>query len=202
MEYSAFLELAKENISNLIYVGDGSFETYKEDVERFEAEYEDIIKQYDLTESELFVMFMMFIKNYSDIQQQFFPLGKSTLFSRECVHQYDSFLSKVPVSVSPMHYRLERYYKIADFEQILKLGQTFICHHYLTASSTSAIFEKLGDGVKMYINRPIIDKASKAHEVFKIYNATNEYQVNFERNTRFQIDSIDKRNRIVNLTEL
>lgn len=202
MEYKEFIELAEKSIQGRIYVGEGSFQTYMDAVESFKYNHSDIMNQYGLTESEIFVMFMMMIKNYDEIQQQFFSLGRSTPFTEECKRQYDSFLSKVPVSSSSRHYRLERYYKVGDFEKLWKFRQTFVCHHYLTASSSSAIFDKLGDGVRMYINRPIIDKDSKAHEVFKIYNDTNENQVNYERNTRFQIDSVDKQNRVVVLTEL
>lgn len=202
MVYNDFLKLAKSSIQERIYVGEGSLETYRENVETFKTEHPDIIDQNELTESELFVMFMMLYKNYDEIQQQFFPLGKMSSFSKECINQYDSFLRKVPVSTNLIHYRLERYYKIGDFEKIMKQGQNFVCHHYLTASSSRTIFEKLGDGVKLYINRPIIDKKSKAHEVFKVYNDTKENQVNYERNTSFQINRVDKQNRVVELTEL
>lgn len=202
MDYKDFLELAKKSIAEGIHVGEGSFESYKEYVESYKSNHSEIIDQYDFTESELFVMFMMITKNYDEIQQQFFSSRKSTPFTKECACQYDSFLNKVPVSVSPVHYRLERYYKIADFERMWKFSQTFECHHYLTASSSSSIFEKMGDGVKLYINRPIIDKDSRAHEVFKIFNGTNENQVNYERNARFQINRVDRSNRIVILTEL
>lgn len=202
MEYKEFLELAENSIQERIYVGDGSFQTYVNAVESFKSNHSEIIDRYDLTESELFVMFMMLTKNYDEIQQQFFPLGKVTSFAKECVRQYDSFLNKVPVSVGPVHYRVDRYYKICDFERMWKLRQTFVCHHYLTVSSSSAIFDKLGDGVKLYINRPIIDKDSKAHKIYEIYNGNGENQVNFERNTRFQIDNVDKLKKVVVLTEL
>lgn len=202
MEYKEFLELANTSIQNGIHVGNGTFEEYKSYIGSFTRDYPNVIKQYGLTESELFVMFMMLYKNYDEIQQQFFPLGKMSSFSKECINQYDSFLRKVPVSTNLIHYRLERYYKIGDFEKIMKQGQNFVCHHYLTASSSRTIFEKLGDGVKLYINRPIIDKKSKAHEVFKVYNDTKENQVNYERNTYFQINRVDKQNRVVELTEL
>lgn len=202
MVYNVFLELARYSILERIHVGKGSFQTYVDAVESFKCKHLDLMKKYDLTESELFVMFMMITKNFDEIQQQFFPLGRGTTFTKECAHQYDSFLSKVPVSVSPVHYRLERYYKIADFEQMWKFRQTFVCHHYLTVSSSSAIFDKLGDGVRLYINRPIIDKASKAHEVFRVYDGNDEKQINYERNTKFQIDSVNKFKKEVVLTEI
>ena len=62
MEYSDFLKLATSSIKGRIYVGQDSFSTYKEYVYK-------IIVQYNLTESELFVMFMMLTKNYDEIQQ-------------------------------------------------------------------------------------------------------------------------------------
>ena len=202
MEYNEFLELAKTSIQNCIHVGNGTFEEYKSYIDSFTRDYPNVIKQYGLTESELFVMFMMLYKNYYEIQQQFFPLGKMSSFSKECMNQYDSFLRKVPVSTNLVHYRLERYYKIGDFERIMKQGQNFACHHYLTASSSCAIFKKLGDGLKLYINRPLVDKESKAHEVYKIFNDSRENQINYERNTKFQIDNVDKNNNTIILTEL
>ena len=63
MVYNDFLKLAKSSIQERIYVGEGSFETYRENVETFKTEHPDIIDQNELTESELFVMFMMLIKN-------------------------------------------------------------------------------------------------------------------------------------------
>ena len=202
MDYIDFLELAECSIQERIHVGNGSFETYRVDVETFKSEHPDIIEQYGLTESELFVMFMMLIKNYDEIQQQFFPLGISSQFAKECMFQYDSFLSKIPVSTNLTHYRLERYYKISDFERMRKAGQNFVCHHYLTASSSCAIFKKLGDGLKLYINRPLVDKESKAHEVYKIFNDSRENQINYERDTKFQIDNVDKNTKTIILTEL
>lgn len=200
MEYGAFLELARSSIQECIYVGNGSFETYRENVETFKSEHPDIIKQYGLTESELFVMFMMLIKNFGEIQQCA-SSGRGTLFTQECVRQYDSFLSKIPVTTNSTFYRLERYYNVGDFDKIRKTGKNFVCQHYLTVSSSSSIFKKMGDGVKLYINKRLIGN-SKAHDVFKIYNQTGENQINFERGTKFQIDSVDKKNNTVILTEL
>ena len=202
MKYCDFLDLAKHSIQERIHVEKGSFETYRENVDLFKSEHFDIMKQYGLTDSELFVMFMMLIKNYDEIQQQFFPLGKASQFANECMLQYDSFLSKIPVPISPTHYRLERYYKIGDFERMWKTGQNFVCRHYLTASSSHSIFTKFGEGIQLYINRPLINKKSKAHEVFKIFNDTSENQISYERNTKFQIDNIDKNNKTIILTEL
>ena len=84
MEYSAFLELARSSIQGSIYVGNGSYDTYRENVETFKTEHPDIIEQYGLTESELFVMFMMLIKNYDEIQQCA-SSGNGTQFAKECV---------------------------------------------------------------------------------------------------------------------
>ena len=69
MEYKEFLELAKSSIQERIYVGEGSFQTYVDAVESFKLEHSDIIKQYCLTESELFVMFMMITKNFDEASE-------------------------------------------------------------------------------------------------------------------------------------
>ena len=69
MEYNDFLDLAEKSMKERIYVGQSSFSTYKEYVDKFKNEHPEIIAQYDLTESELFVMFMMLTKNYDEIQQ-------------------------------------------------------------------------------------------------------------------------------------
>ena len=62
MEYNDFLELAKGSIQDRIYVGQGSFPHTRERL-KVQNEHPDIIEQYELTESELFVMFMMLTKN-------------------------------------------------------------------------------------------------------------------------------------------
>ena len=105
MVYNDFLKLAKSSIQERISVGEGSFETYRENVETFKTEHPDIIDQNELTESELFVMFMMLTKNYDEIQQCA-SSGKGSQFAKECVRQFDSFLSKVPRSKSDMFYRV------------------------------------------------------------------------------------------------
>ena len=46
MEYRDFLELAMGSIKERIHVGNGSFDTYREDVEMFKSDHPDIIDQY------------------------------------------------------------------------------------------------------------------------------------------------------------
>lgn len=196
MEYSDFLELARSSIQESIYVGNGSFGSYRENVETFKTEHPDIIDQNELTESELFVMFMMLTKNYDEIQQCA-SSGKGSQFAKECVRLYDSFLSKVPRSKSDMFYRVDQYQRIENFIN----NSTYDCNHYLTASTICPDFKNYQNEVKYVICRRLIGK-TKAHEVFKICNANNEFQVNFERNTKFEIDYVDKKDKTVRLKEL
>lgn len=196
MEYSAFLELARSSIQGSIYVGNGSYDTYRENVETFKTEHPDIIDQYGLTESELFVMFMMLIKNYDEIQQCA-SSGNGTQFAKECVCQYDSFLSKVPISTNNIFYRADMYTRIENFEK----RAFYTCEHFLTASTSPSIFDNYQNCVKLIINKRIIGN-SKAHDVFGVFEINGEKQVNFERNTKFQINNIDKTNKIVELTEI
>ena len=196
MGYNDFLELAKDSIQNCIYVDKGSFHYYKERVNDFTKEYSDIIRLYNLTEAELFVMFMMLTKNYDKIQQCALS-GSGTVFDKECVRLFDSFLSKVPRSNFHMFYRVDKYQRIGNFIN----RSVYDCNHYLTTSINYSILENYQYGVKLIIHRRLIGE-TKAHEVFKIYNVNNENQVNFERDTRFQIESVDKQNKVVVLTEL
>ena len=196
MEYQEFLKLAKASIRNCIQVGGGSYVTYKKCVETFMKDSYPIAQQYDLTESELFVMFMMVIKNYSEIQDQFITRTVNQ-FTKECASQFDSFLQKIPRSASSVFYRVDKYQSIGNFVN----KSTYQCEHYLTASTSHSVFDKFADGVKFVINKRLIGE-TKAHEIFKIYNANQEYQVNFERNVKFRIDSIDRKDKIVMLTEL
>lgn len=196
MEYRDFLELAMGSIKERIHVGNGSFDTYREDVEMFKSEHPDIIEQYGLTESELFVMFMMLIKNYDEIQQCA-SSGNGTSFDKECVRQYDSFLNKIPISTSNTFYRADMYTRIENFEK----RASYICEHFLTASTSPSIFDKYQNCVKQIINKRIRGM-SKAHDVFRVFEVKGEKQVNFKRNTKFQIDNIDKKNKVVELTEI
>ena len=196
MEYKEFLELAKSSIKKRIYVGQGSFSSYMEYVGKFKNEYEGIIARYDLNESELFVMFMMLTKNFDEIQQCA-SSGKGSQFAKECVRLFDSFLSKVPRSKSDMFYRVDQYQRIENFIN----NTTYDCNHYLTASTICPDFKNYQNEVKFVICRRLIGK-TKAHEVFKICNANNEFQVNFERNTKFEIDYVDKKDKTVRLKEL
>lgn len=196
MEYKEFLELAKSSIKKRIYVGQGSFSSYMEYVGKFKNEYEGIIARYDLNESELFVMFMMLTKNFDEIQQCA-SSGKGSQFAKECVRLFDSFLSKVPRSKSGMFYRVDQYQRIENFINT----SIYDCNHYLTVSTNSSVLENYQHGVKFFIHRRLIGK-TKAHDVFVVNNVNNEFQVNFERNTRFEVNSLDKKNKIVELTEL
>ena len=196
MEYNDFLDLAEKSMKERIYVGQSSFSTYKEYVDKFKNEHPEIIAQYDLTESELFVMFMMLTKNYDEIQQCA-SSGKGSQFAKECVRQFDSFLSKVPRSNSYMFYRVDKNQRIENFIN----KSTYDCNHYFTASTNYSILENYQHGVKFFIHRRLIGK-TKAHDVFVVNNVNNEFQVNFERNTRFEVNSLDKKNKIVELTEL
>jgi hypothetical protein len=165
-------------------------------VGKFKNEYEGIIARYDLNESELFVMFMMLTKNFDEIQQCA-SSGKGSQFAKECVRLFDSFLSKVPRSKSDMFYRVDQYQRIENFIN----NSTYDCNHYLTASTICPDFKNYQNEVKYVICRRLIGK-TKAHEVFKICNANNEFQVNFERNTKFEIDYVDKKDKTVRLKEL
>ena len=196
MVYNDFLKLAKSSIQERIYVGEGSLETYRENVETFKTEHPDIIDQNELTESELFVMFMMLTKNYDEIQQCA-SSGKGSQFAKECVRLFDSFLSKVPRSKSDMFYRVDQYQRIENFINT----SIYDCNHYLTVSTNNSVLENYQYGVKFVIHRRLIGK-TKAHDVFVVNNVNNEFQVNFERNTRFEVNSLDKKNKIVELTEL
>ena len=196
MIYNDFLKLAKSSIQERIYVGEGSLETYRENVETFKTEHPDIIDQNELTESELFVMFMMLTKNYDEIQQCA-SSGKGSQFAKECVRQFDSFLNKVPRSKSDMFYRVDQFQRIENFINT----SIYDCNHYLTVSTNNSVLENYQYGVKFVIHRRLIGK-TKAHDVFVVNNVNNEFQVNFERNTRFEVNSLDKKNKIVELTEL
>ena len=196
MVYNDFLKLAKSSIQERIYVGEGSFETYRENVETFKTKHPDIIDQNELTESELFVMFMMLTKNYDEIQQCA-SSGKGSQFAKECVRQFDSFLNKVPRSKSDMFYRVDQFQRIENFINT----SIYDCNHYLTVSTNNSVLENYQYGVKFVIHRRLIGR-TKAHDVFVVNNVNNEFQVNFERNTRFEVNSLDKKNKIVELTEL
>ena len=196
MDYNFFLELAKDSIKERNHVGEGSFENYRENVEAYKSEHSDIIEQYGLTDSELFVMFMMLVKNSDEIQQCA-SSGNGTQFAKECVCQYDSFLSKVPISESSIFFGLDASDRVGNYVSV----STINYKNYMIASTSQSIFDNFQNGVKFVIKRRLIG-ITKAHEVFKIFNANDEFRVNFERNTRFKVDGIDKKDKFVFLTEL
>lgn len=71
----------------------------------------------------------------------------------------------------------------------------------MIVSTHQSIFDNFQNGLKLVINRRLIG-TTKAHEIFKIFNANDKFQVNFERNTRFRVDGVDKKDKVVFLTEL
>ena len=196
MVYNDFLKLAKSSIQERIYVGEGSLDTYRENVETFKSEHSDIIEKYSLTEPELFVMFMMLINNSDEIQQCA-SSGNGTPFAKECVRQYDSFLSKVPISDNAIFYGLDPSDRVENYVNI----STFNYKRYMIASTRQSIFDNLKNGVKYIINKRRIDK-TKAHEVMWWNDANNTKTICFERNTKFEINRLDRINKIIELTEL
>lgn len=196
MTYTDFWDLAQKNIHNTIVTGSGSFETYREYVETFKSEHSDIIEKYSLTESELFVMFMMLIMNIDEIQQCAFS-GNGTPFAKECVRQYDSFLSKAPISDSPLFYGLDTSERVENYVNI----STFKYKKYMIASTRQSIFDNFKNGVKYIINKRRIDK-TKAHKVMWWNDANNTKTICFERNTKFEVNRLDRINKLIELTEL
>lgn len=197
MDYNVFLELAKSSLQERVYVGESTFQTYKEYVESFKSDRSDIIDKYGITESELFVMFMMLIKNESDIQEQFYSGGKSNLFTKECASLFDSFLNKMPRTTSSILYGVIKHLRIDSF--IMK--SVYDCAHYLLVSKYQSIINPNQNGVNLIINKRLIGE-SRAHDLFELYDPKDEKLICYERNTRFQIDNIDKDNKTVLLTEL
>lgn len=198
MEYVDFLRLAETYLPNRVFVGKGnaSLETYKDCVTTLKKDNSGIVAQYGLTDSELFVMFMMTMKNYSDIQEQFFFTDNANPFTKACATIYDSFLEKMPRSSSRTFYRRESYYQMGTFRK----GCLFRCKHFLTASTSREIFDKRKDGIKLVIDKRIIGETN-AHEIFSVFNGSNEFQVNFERETIFRVDEIDIKGNKVYLIE-
>lgn len=197
MDYKEFLKLAEKCIRNRVIIGGGSFITYRNCVDTFKKEHLDVVEQYGLTDSELFVMFMMVMKNYSDIQEQFFPPYSTNAFARKCAGLFDDFLKKIPISSNSEFYRRDGYCRLGNFRK----GGVYYCEHFLTASITRSIFDKHTYGIKFVIIRRLIGD-SKSHEIFKIYNVYDEYQVNFERNTKFRVEDVDIKDKTVYLKEL
>ncbi|MBQ5981361.1 MAG: hypothetical protein IJL54_04230 [Prevotella sp.] len=105
--------------------------------------------------------------------------------------------SNVPRSDSYIFYKVDKYQRIENF---INKG-TYDCNCYLTISTIRPDFNNYQNEVKFLICRRRRGK-TKAHEVFKIFNPNNEFQMNFERGTRFEIDFVDKKDKCVRLNEL
>lgn len=147
---------------------------------------------YNVTNTELFALWVLYGYNYSMVQKALFYPINSNPFINELHRLIDSLLSKAPSYSGRLLYRYDKYYPIEHIKRLYKSNQPLITPHYLTTDYEE--YER--DSDITFIIHPLDKDKTHAKEVYRIlcYNENvpyPEHQINFERNTCFKIVSID-----------
>ena len=147
------------------------------------------IQTYNLNDSELLSILLLMGSAFSLINGCLYTDCCDDL--ERALHEcLDSALLKLPKCTTSILYRQDRYWKIEEIteKQIIKIPAYF---------TTSLEDYENTTNIKWIIT-PLNNELTKAHNLFEIYDPGDElehkeWQVNFERNTEFVIDKIEKR---------
>lgn len=174
-------------------VGGLSLEDYVKPVNKEYLKHKENCKDYNITKIEFFVYALMIGTFSREIQKPLARGDKPNKFIKECHKLFDSFLTKTPKTKHEIVCRKEQYAPLCSFEESYKSKKPILYQHYLTGSKDDFKHE-----LQLVIT-PLPNGITKAHDVYLFYNHgmesdNGEYQINFERNTSFIVDKIEKRN--------
>ena len=134
------------------------------------------------------------------IQAPLYDPKKSNALKKALIENLDSALQKVPANTHSILFTNDGYLRCDN-----KIGDVFTVTGFLTSSKDD--FDNATQ-IKWVI-KPLPQNKTKAHEIYRIYNHGDtcpfpEWQVEFERGTRFRIIDIRKENGydIIHIEEL
>lgn len=137
--------------------------------------------EYGISESEWFSLMMM-VGEGSRLVQGFGETKDEKSLSEFCSYNFAKLLNKVPKTQFNRVYRMETNYQLSDFHNLYKNGTPFIPKGYYTASR-----DLFRDDSLVMIEIEVDPRKTKAHDLFRVYNLGEEYQVN-----KFTIQRIEE----------
>ena len=156
-----------------------------------EQERLDKAYSFDVTNSELFALWVLYGRDFSVLQEPFFNPSKRNDFTIALHRAFDSLLLKAPKFQGGLLYRNDNYFHIEYIKGLYKQGKPFITPHYFTTDYED--YEK-NTGVNFIIHS-LREATTRAREVYQIMIFNDkvpfpEHQINYEKNTSFKIESI------------
>ena len=146
-----------------------------------------IHNDYELNEIEILALIMLEEFAYNTIQQPAFNDGYLNDYNEILINSLENALLNIPRTFHKTLYRQEKYYyKVPKVGEILKFKGFF---------TTSKDDYDNTYNIKWVIT-PLSNGLTKAHDIYVVYNKGYnlpypEWQVEFERNTRFVVNQIE-----------
>lgn len=146
-----------------------------------------IHNDYELNEIEILALIMLEEFAYNTIQQPAFNDGYLNDYNEILINSLENALLNIPRTFHKTLYRQEKYYyKVPKIGEILKFKGFF---------TTSKDDYDNTYNIKWVIT-PLSNELTKAHDIYVVYNKGYnlpypEWQVEFERNTRFVVNQIE-----------
>lgn len=140
--------------------------------------------EFELTDAQR-VLLILFFGKYSYIFRDDFYYAGITDFIQNLFDTLDDMINKAPVSSDTILYRFCNDHDRSD----MKVGDIINITHNLTCTNYDWQKEKYNN---IYIISPLRNGRTRARNLFEIYRHGDEMQVNFLRNTKFQVEKIEQ----------
>lgn len=166
----------------LNFLADGVISKYKEYLNGGYLENEE---QFQLTDAERVMLKMLYCRHSDLFRDDYYYEGIPEVV-QNMFDTLDSVVAKAPLNSNPLLYRFCHDHDNVNFQ----VGEIVKFPHSLTCTN----FDWHQDDEKnVYLVTPLSNGRTRAHNLFEIYEHGDEKQVNFLRDTSFEVTLIEKR---------
>lgn len=130
------------------------------------------------------VLLMLFLGKYSYIFRDDYYYEGINDFIQNLLDTLDDMVNKVPINSDSKLYRFCNDYDKSD----MKVGDIITVPHNLTCTNIDWHQERWNN---VYVISPLNNGETRARNIFEICKNTGEMQIDFLRNTKFQVERID-----------
>lgn len=159
--------------------------------DRIISKYNKIIKEpsekeleFGLSDAQR-ILLRLFLGKYSYIFRDDYYYEGVTDFIQNLFDTLDDMVNKAPINADPILYRFCNDYDKCD----MKVGDIINIPHNLTCTNYNWHQEKYNN---VYIISPLRNGKTRARNLFEMRNHGDEMQIDFLRNTRFQVEKIEQ----------
>ena len=131
------------------------------------------------------VLLRLFFGKYSYIFRDDYYYEGITDFIQNLFDTLDDMVNKAPINTDPILYRFCNDYDKCD----MKVGDIINIPHNLTCTNYDWHKERYNN---VYIISPLKNGKTRARNLFEICKHGDEMQIDFLRNTRFQVEKIEQ----------